>query len=162
MKRIYITIFLSILMFTFSLVIYVWYHKEANLATESKLELGIVDINSRKVSEQIDYSKKTLLLFINTDCDYCLNEISYIKDNIFKFKNQYNLILISLESKSILRAFFDQEDLHSFFVVSDERCQIIDKYNVNGFPTLFLFSTKGIIIISHNGLAIDILKKLID
>ena len=80
MKRIYITIFLSILMFTFSLVIYVWYHKEANLATESKLELGIVDINSRKVSEQIDYSKKTLLLFINTDCDYCLNEISYIKD----------------------------------------------------------------------------------
>ena len=159
MRRIYIAIFLSILVSTFSLIIYVWYHKEPNLATESELELGIVDVNSRKISEHIDHSKKTLLLFINTD--YCLNEISYIKDNIQQFKEQYNLILVSFESKNILSAFVDQKDLHSFFVVSDERCQIINKYNVKGFPALLLFSSKGKIIISHNGIAIDILKKLI-
>ena len=126
-----------------------------------ELNLDAIDINMRRLSDHINYSKETLLLFINTDCDYCIDEISYINSNIRRFRNRYNLILISFENKNTLKVFANKNNLHSFFVISDENFQLIKRYNVSGFPTLFLFSKNGKIIIAHNGIAISILKKLI-
>ncbi|EXG77746.1 Peroxiredoxin [Xylanibacter oryzae DSM 17970] len=164
MRKVYVGIFLSILTFTISLVIYVLVHRQHDLyssVNEKCLNSKIKDINARELKKYIKYSKKTLLFFGNSDCDYCQNEISYIENHAYKFENRYNLIFVSFETTDVLKEFASKNKLNDFFIVSDEKCELMDKYKVKGFPTLFLFSTKGKIIMSHNGAAINTLKMFI-
>lgn len=164
MRKVYVGIFLFILGFTISLVIYVLAHRQHDhysLVNEKCLNSEIKDINARELKKYINYSKKTLLLFGNSDCDYCQNEISYIENHASQFENRYNLIFVSFETTDVLKEFASKNKLNVFFIISDEKCKLMDKYKVKGFPTIFLFSKKGKIIISHNGAAINALKRLI-
>ena len=61
------------------------------------LEQPIKDINGQNIQENLNLQKNTIVLFLNSDCDFCKQEIDFIDKNIDIFKSKYNLLIVSFE-----------------------------------------------------------------
>lgn len=51
------------------------------------LEQPIKDINGQNIQENLNLQKNTIVLFLNSDCDFCKQEIDFIDKNIDIFKS---------------------------------------------------------------------------
>lgn len=53
------------------------------------LEQPIKDINGQNIQENLNLQKNTIVLFLNSDCDFCKQEIDFIDKNIDIFKSKH-------------------------------------------------------------------------
>ena len=124
----------------------------------------IVDIEKRNVKLYMQPTKNTMCIFFNTECDLCIEELLYIKDNLDIFSCKYNLILISFEDTKKLMDYkntiLSKDKNSSMIFVSDSNFKLIEKYNVSIFPTILIFSKDGVQKSRCNGINIDFLEQL--
>lgn len=122
------------------------------------------DIENRNAQLSMHPTKSTMCIFFNTECDLCIKEILYVKDNLDIFSRKYNLVLISFEDASKLidykHAIISKGNNSPLIFVSDTNFKFIDKYNVSVFPTILVFSKNGIEQNRCIGINIDFLKQL--
>ena len=133
---------------------------------EYSFDLGqpIKDINGRNIQENLNIQKNTIVLFFNSDCDYCKQEIDFIDKNIDVFKSKYNLLIVSFENRDKLKIFENLTKIDNsspFIIVSDPDFELINKYEIIEFPSLFLFTPDGQERLSHRGIALDTLEELL-
>lgn len=123
-----------------------------------------MDIENRNVKLSMQATKSTMCIFFNTECDLCIKEILYIKDNLDIFSRKYNLILISFEDTHKLinykNEIISKDKISSLIFVSDSNFKLIEKYKVSVFPTILVFSKDGIEESRCIGINIDFLKQL--
>lgn len=123
-----------------------------------------MDIENRNVQLSMQITKSTMCIFFNTECDLCIKEILYIKDNLDIFSRKYNLILISFEDAHKLidykNEIISKVKNSSLIFISDSNFKLIEKYNVSVFPTILVFSKDGIEQSRCTGINIDFLKQL--
>ena len=112
------------------------------------LEQPIKDINGQNIQENLNLQKNTIVLFLNSDCDFCKQEIDFIDKNIDIFKSKYNLLIVSFENRDKLKIF-------------ENLTKIDNKYEITEFPSLFLFTPDGKERLSHRGIALDTLEELL-
>lgn len=134
--------------------------------TEYCFDLGqpVKDINGRNIKENMNIQKNTIVLFFNSDCDYCKQEIDFINKNIDLFKSKYNLLIVSFENRDKLKIFENLTKVDNsspFIIVSDPDFNLINKYEITEFPSLFLFTPDGQERLSHRGIALDTLEDLL-
>lgn len=104
------------------------------------------------------------MLFLNSDCDFCKQEIDFIDKNIDIFKSKYNLLIVSFENRDKLKIFENLTKIDSnspFIIISDPDFDLINKYEITEFPSLFLFTPDGKERLSHRGIALDTLEELL-
>ena len=122
------------------------------------------DIEKRNVKLYMQTTKNTMCIFFNTECDLCIEELLYIKDNLDIFSCKYNLILISFEDTKKLMDYkntiLSKDKNSSMIFVSDSNFKLIEKYNVSIFPTILIFSKDGVQKSRCNGINIDFLEQL--
>lgn len=144
--------------------------KERRNGQKKKLDIELVaaDIHHNNVKSLVSSQKETMLIFFNTECDYCTEELFFIKKNINTFIFKYNIILVSFEDQVKLRKYerkianSNEKISTSFIFISDTAFDIIDKYDVSEFPSIFLFSREGVEIGRSKGVGLDFLKQLKD
>lgn len=123
-----------------------------------------MDIENRSVQLSMQPTKSTMCIFFNTECDLCIKEILYIKDNLDIFSHKYNLILISFEDTHKLinykNEIISKDEISSLIFVSDSNFKLIEKYNISVFPTILIFSKDGTEESRCTGINIDFLKQL--
>lgn len=122
------------------------------------------DIENRNVQLSMHSTKSTMCIFFNTECDLCIKEILYVKDNLDIFSRKYNLVLISFEDVNKLidykHTIISKGNNSPLIFVSDTNFKFIDKYNVSVFPTILVFSKNGIEQSRCIGINIGFLKQL--
>lgn len=122
------------------------------------------DIENRNVQLSMQPTKNTMCIFFNTECDFCIEELLYIKDNLDIFSCKYNLILISFEDTQKLidykNTILSKDKSSSMIFVSDSNFELMEKYNVSVFPTILVFSKDGVQKSRCTGINIDFLEQL--
>jgi hypothetical protein len=80
--------------------------------------------------------EKTIIVYFNSECHFCENEIIEIGNNIKYFEN-YQLILLSFEPKSTAIKFLSEYNLSNFYtkVNSDSLTNTI----TGGVPQTFIY-----------------------
>ena len=128
------------------------------------LEQPIKDINGQNIQENLNLQKNTIVLFLNSDCDFCKQEIDFIDKNIDIFKSKYNLLIVSFENRDKLKIFENLTKIDNnspFIIISDPDFDLINKYEITEVPSLFLFTPDGKERLSHRGIALDTLEELL-
>jgi len=89
--------------------------------------------------------KYTLLLFFNTDCDYCIHEVEALTDSI-SLLNQYRILLISHEDSMAIASFYQQYCLadHPNIQVAFTTEEEVNKlFKIYVTPTLYVYHPDG-------------------
>lgn len=164
-KQYCIVALIFIVAFMISLFIIILVKKQSNNNLYSfDVNSVQMDIENRNVQLSMHPTKSTMCIFFNTECDLCIKEILYIKNNLEIFSREYNLILISFEDVNKLidykHTIISKGSNSPLIFVSDTNFKFIDKYNVSVFPTIFVFSKDGIEQSRCIGINIDFLKQL--
>lgn len=164
-RRICILILCIITIIMMFLVIIIFNENNKRCSYKLDIKSNISDIYGRKLESYLVTQKGTLLFFFNTDCEFCLDELSFVKNNREELTNKYNIILVSFEDEIKIKKYKEyllgNSDNRLFFI-SDPQFNIIDKYNVSEFPSTFIFSSDGNELYNYRGYDISTFKKLIN
>ncbi|MCW4453166.1 redoxin domain-containing protein [Kaistella sp. BT6-1-3] len=111
----------------------------------------IQDIENNEISDKNFIDKNTLLLFSGTNCGASIEISNFINNENFKLSNNLHLInFYATDSKDIVNKFF--KNRKSNFPIIADQAEIEKKYQVSGYPVLYLVDEKGIITKSLQGL----------
>ncbi len=165
MRTICTFVYLVILIITsISLIFIINPKRTKQIEYSFDFEQPVKDINGRNIQENLNIQKNTIVLFFNSDCDYCIQEIDFIDKNIDAFKSKYNMLIVSFENRDKLQIFENLTKIDNnspFIIVSDPDFDLINKYEITEFPSLFLFTPDGQERLSHRGVSLDTLEELL-
>lgn len=151
MKKTFATI-ATILIFCF--VFYMLWHiidnkKSHEVEIEKLTHIELINQNDN--SSTIFHSDKpVIVLYFKTSCQYCIDEINEISENIEKF-NQVELILVSSEPQEKITEFasdFETDKLSFFY---DKTGKFKNEFNVKSYPAIFIFSKNKKLIKQFKG-----------
>lgn len=99
-----------------------------------------------------DYQDKYVLLdFWGTWCGPCLKDTPYLKKAYKKFGDVVQFIGIAVDNKERLLKYLNEEkiDWPQIYIPENSKQQspLVQKYNVYGYPTMYLISPKGEVLI---------------
>ncbi|NGP88041.1 TlpA family protein disulfide reductase [Fodinibius halophilus] len=99
-----------------------------------------------------DYQDQYVLLdFWGTWCGPCLSETPYLKEAHKKFGDKVQFIGIAVDNKKRLIKYLKEQHIQwpQIYIPRDSKSQapLIQKYNVYGYPAMFLIDPNGNIII---------------
>lgn len=97
--------------------------------------------------------KPVLLVFWATWCNFCSEELPYLKAFTEKYKNEVQVIVIpSSEIKKTIKKYIEEKDIN-FLMALDEKREIWNTYLVRGTPSHFLIDKEGKIMVLRPGIA---------
>lgn len=106
-----------------------------------------------------------ILLYFNSECDFCQKEIKDIKENINELKNT-ELLMVSSETPEAIKNFqsdFQLNDSNIHFAMVDEQ-DVFDAFGSVSVPALFIYDSEGKLVKSFKGktkisVVLEVLKK---
>jgi alkyl hydroperoxide reductase subunit AhpC len=140
------------------------YQKESyknSIATFPEIEVANYALNSQY------YNSGLINCFIifHTECDFCLDEIEDIVDNIENFEH-VNFYLVSIENNQVLSEYYQDSEflgLTNFTIIQDKDQSILDFFNFPVSPSTFIYSKEGKLINYRNGFVSNaILKEMLN
>lgn len=84
---------------------------------------------------------RTIFVYFNTTCDYCLHEAQMFRDNLDKLHN-FQLIFVSFETPEIIKPFAEQFQLlnhDKIHFISDPRAAFSTTFDVKSLPSIVLY-----------------------
>ncbi len=150
---------LKTLLIGFSLTVttvaaYLLQHKisERNVKTEklkSLPEFGIEEVLMKKIftDNQLRAKDFKYIIFFNTECDHCLQEIKEIENGIKAFGNSM-FLFISNEEEEKLQRFAASLNFNAFpFLLGrDADLKINNLFDVKGLPSIYIYNNKNALI----------------
>lgn len=82
-----------------------------------------------------------ILIYFNTECEYCNEEAQMIHENITKFKN-VQIIFISFENTEQIKKFAQQHQLTNYdniHFLHDSKNTFASTFDINSLPSLVLY-----------------------
>lgn len=98
-------------------------------------------------------TRPTIIIFFNSECDICRNELKEIKANISRFRPMI-IILVSSENISTIKRIAIDYDLvnHSnFFFVKINSGDVFNKFGSNSVPQIFIYGKNGRLVKKFKG-----------
>ncbi|WP_313100586.1 redoxin domain-containing protein [Epilithonimonas sp.] len=108
------------------------------------------DIENNEISDENFINKNTLLLFSSTNCGASKMVSDFITTENFKLPNNLNLINFYATDKKELVVKFLKNKKQNFPIIADQK-EIEKKYQVSGYPILYLIDDKGLVTQSLYG-----------
>ena len=108
--------------------------------------------SQRFTKDSFDKKRTKLILYFNSECDHCAKQAKWLAKDIHLFSD-LELTFVSFEEMTSIRAFRDK---HEFFqknitFLQDARLTFSDKFGVETFPSILLYSKKGKLIHKFEG-----------
>ena len=122
----------------------------------------IADINNKEFSSQSFVGKRTLFLFSFTSCGACKEVFNYLISEDFKLPKELMLVnAYAIDKKENVEKYFKNK-AKDFTIITNQK-EIETKYQVSGYPFLYLIDENGMIEGSFEGNAqiIEFLKSII-
>ncbi len=108
------------------------------------------DLNRNRLSEQNFIGNQTLLLFSSTDCGASKVVFDFLINQHFKLPNKLNLINIyASDTKENVAKYFNN-NLEKFQIIVNQK-ELENKYQISGYPVMYLIDKNGIIIETFDG-----------
>jgi len=102
--------------------------------------------------DAIDNGVPLILVYYNSECDYCQNEAKDIKENINELKNT-ELLMVSSETPEAIKNFqseFQLNEANIHFAMVDEQ-DMFDAFGSVSVPALFIYDREGKLVKSFKG-----------
>ncbi len=124
------------------------YIRKPNLQNNTLPDLNLTTINNKTISLNSYKNKPLILYFWGTWCPVCKVQSPQIE----KLSKTYNVVTIAVNSGSSkeTKSYLKKHDFH-FLTVSDQTGKISQKFQVNTFPTIFVYNEKGVNIFTEVG-----------
>jgi len=130
-----------------------WYiannQKPKNIEMNKLDEIIVLGLDSTS-SNLFSTCNPCIILYFNTECGFCSDEIYKIYENIDRFEN-FDILIISSEPLVKITDFssnFDTARLHFF---SDNTGKLKKELNVKSYPSIFIFSKDIELIKQYKG-----------
>ncbi len=123
------------------------------------------DINGDMFSnENLKNNTPILFIYFNSECEFCNNEATLIKENIVAFK-ETRIIFISFEKPGAIKFFAQKHNLLKYdniHFIHDTKADFATTFDVKSLPSLILYDKNQKLIERFKGQvkASTILKKL--
>lgn len=123
------------------------------------------DINGDIFSnENLKNHTPILFIYFNSECEFCNNEATMIKENIVAFK-ETQIIFISFEKPGAIKFFAQKHNLLNYdniHFIHDTKADFAIAFDVKSLPSLILYDENQVLIERFKGQvkAETILKKL--
>jgi peroxiredoxin len=92
-------------------------------------------------NENLKKNIPTLFIYYNSECEFCNEEATMIKENINSFKN-YQLVFISFEKRNSIKAFASKHQLDIYdnvYFLADTKVTFATTFDVKSLPCLVLY-----------------------
>ncbi len=92
-------------------------------------------------NESLKKHTPTLFIYFNTECEFCNEEASMIKENIQKFAN-VQLVFISFEKSENIKGFASKYQLNNYanvYFLADTKINFATTFDVKSLPCLVLY-----------------------
>ena len=108
--------------------------------------------SQRFTKDSFDDKRTKLILYFNSECDHCEKQAKWLSEDIEAFSD-LELTFISFEEMKAIKAF---KDKHKFYqknitFLQDARLTFSDKFGVETFPSILLYTKKGKLIHKFEG-----------
>ena len=109
-----------------------------------------VDINQVQFSSKNFIGNKTLLLFSATDCGKCKEVFNFMNNDKFELLPAYKFINAYASNKEeIIRKYFKNNKI-TFPIIANQK-ELESKYQISGYPMMYLIDEKGKIAEIYDG-----------
>jgi len=145
------TVLLVIISFTIFMLAKIFSHIQNENAIKAKIEtipeFGFNDIYSRKVitDKNLDEDLPVLFIYLNTECNFCIDETEMICENIKEFRN-CQIVIVSIEEPDILISYAEKYNLMDFdhlFFLYDRDLKFEGVFGKCNFPSSFVYGKAG-------------------
>lgn len=108
--------------------------------------------SQRFTKDNFDKERTKLILYFNSECDHCAKQAKWLSEDINAFSD-LELTFISFEEMEAIKTFRDK---HKFLqknitFLQDARLTFSDKFGVETFPSILLYTKKGKLIHKFEG-----------
>ena len=108
--------------------------------------------NHRFGKDDFDNTRTKLILYFNSECEHCEKQGKWLSESIDSF-NHLELTFVSFEEMDAIKKYqdkynFDQENIT---FLQDTRLTFSDKFGVENFPSILLYTKKGKLIKKFEG-----------
>ncbi len=108
--------------------------------------------SQRFTKESFDDKRTKFILYFNSECDHCEKQAKWLSKEIELF-SQFEMVFISFEEMGAIRGFRDLHDFtqENITFLQDSRLTFSDKFGVESFPSILLYTKKGKLIHKFEG-----------
>lgn len=108
--------------------------------------------SQRFTKDSFDSKRTKLILYFNSECDHCEKQAKWLSEDIDAFSD-LELTFISFEEMGAIKSFRDTHNFHqkNITFLQDARLTFSDKFGVESFPSILLYSKKGKLIHKFEG-----------
>ena len=148
------TIAIAAVILILCFVLYMLWHIVENksiqeVEIEKLTQIELIDLKGN--SAVIFHSNKTIIvLYFKTNCQFCLDEINSIAENIETFSN-IELFLVSSESQERIAEFASNFEIDKQYFFHDKTGNLKQELNVKSYPAIFIFSKEKELITQFKG-----------
>jgi len=130
-----------------------WYiakHAEKQHIEISQItHIELINLNSN-MSSVFQSNKPVIVLYFNTSCQHCIDEINAIAGGIEEF-NKVKLFLVSSESQDRITEFVSNFEIDKQCFFRDKTGELKHELNVKSYPSIFIFSKEKKLIKQFKG-----------
>lgn len=123
---------------------------------------SLISLNSKAVEftkkENIlsnNDNKPYLLVFLTTQCDYCLGQAQHIADINNEFKDKLNIYGVFADKNADinkLKDFVKKSNTNFEWYYKGDTSKLADSYHIKTFPYMLLYDKNGNLVMSYDGL----------
>ena len=109
--------------------------------------------NTDFTKNDLDRDKPKLIIYFNSECEFCQSEAIRIQKNLIDFKG-IQLVFISYEPIEKIRSFAEQYKLlnkENVIFLEGEKLFFVNSLDVKKFPYMLLYSKEGKLIKEFKG-----------
>ena len=108
--------------------------------------------SQRFTKDSFDDKRTKLILYFNSECDHCEKQAKWLSEDIEAFSD-LELTFVSFEEMEAIKAFRDKYNFNqnNITFIQDSRLTFSDKFGVESFPSILLYTKKGKLIHKFEG-----------
>ncbi len=154
-------VILLIILLTVYMLIKIFFHIQYENDINKKIKT-IPDFEFFEILVERNFSNKhlkegvpVLFIYLNTECEFCVDETQIISENIEGFRN-CQILMVSIEKPEILISYAEQYRLFDFdnlFILYDKDLKFEQIFGDSPFPSSFIFGKRGELIKIFKGKA---------
>ena len=108
--------------------------------------------NKRFTKDNFDTTRTKLILYFNSECEHCEKQGKWLAESIDSFKD-LELTFVSFEEMDAIKNYRDKYNFtqENITFLQDTRLTFSDKFGVENFPSILLYTKKGKLIKKFEG-----------
>lgn len=108
--------------------------------------------SQRFTKDNFDDKRTKLILYFNSECDHCEKQAKWLSEGIHTLSD-LELTFVSFEEMEAIKAFKEKHQFHqdNITFLQDSRLTFSDKFGVETFPSILLYTKKGKLIHKFEG-----------